>query len=117
MLTVEWIEHVIATYERGDDVFQRAFLRTVIFSGANEGEVDLPLKARDHLATVGTQRIIFLPSSSVLSGPYLFVGHQLRDVWKIVDDSHGTCMETLKPQSRYSPIIHVIGLYSPAPVS
>lgn len=102
-VTVEWIEHAIATYERDDDVFQKAFLRTVIFSGAKEGEVTLPPKAQDYLATVGNQRVIFLPCSSatILPGPYFLAGHQLRDVWKIVDDSHGTCMETLKPQSRY----------------
>lgn len=106
-VTVEWIKHAIASYESDDDVFQKAFLGTVIFSGAEEGEVDIPQKAREYLITVGNQRIIFLQhsssTSSVPPGPYLLVGSQLRHVWTIVDDSYGTCVETLKPQSRCLP--------------
>lgn len=104
-VTVEWMKHIIATHERDDDVFRRDFLATVILSGAKEGEFDVRQEARDYLTSLGNQRVVLLPcrSPAVLPGPYLLVGKHVRDVWRIVDDSHGTCMETLKPQSRYSP--------------
>jgi hypothetical protein len=87
----------VEEYEKGDDVFDKAFLATVIFYGVEEHDVTLTDRAREYLGKLGNKHIAFITSPRLLPGPYVLVGNELRDVWKLVNDSNGTCMVTLKP--------------------
>lgn len=53
-------------------------------------------EADEHLKQLGNLFIVIVAESDLLPGPYTLVGNEMRDVWKIVDDSFGTCMTTLK---------------------
>jgi hypothetical protein len=98
----------VGAYETKDDVFHTAFLDTVVFSGADGAHVNFTKEAQEYLGKLGNQHVIFVPSFELLPGPYVLIGNELRDVWKITDDSHGTCMATLKPQSKYVPFfLHI----------
>ncbi|KAK0631095.1 amidase signature domain-containing protein [Bombardia bombarda] len=97
-LTADWVKAAVAGYLE-DDVFDAAFLATVIFCQAEDSHVDLTSAAREYICKLGNQRVIFADLPDVLPGPYAIVGAQLRDVWKLIDDSYGTCMAALQPQS------------------
>ena len=88
------------SYEARDDVFHRAFLTVVIFAGANEHDVEVTDSARQYLRELGNQQVMFVSTPELLPGPYALVRGNLRGVWKLVDDSNGTCMATLKSQSQ-----------------
>lgn len=102
-LTADWVQAAISTYEHEDDVFHTDFLKIVVFIGANRNDVLFTDSAREYLAKLGNQHVVFDSSIDLLPGPYLAVGSELRDVWKIANDTHGTCMATLQPQSKYTP--------------
>ncbi|KAK4197147.1 amidase signature domain-containing protein [Triangularia verruculosa] len=99
-LEVEWVRKVADDYQT-DDVFQAAFLATVLFttSSTKANKIKLSNEARDYLRKLGNTRVVFLHAPLLLPGPYLMVRNQLRDVWRLYDDTHGTCMVTLKPQA------------------
>jgi len=99
-VTADWVRVRVEKYTTCDDVFDKAFLATVIFHGAKEDSVELTDEAREYLSKVGNEQVVFVPSTELLPGPYVSLGGQLRDVWKLVDDANGTCMTTLKPQSK-----------------
>lgn len=88
-------------YSGQDDVFHEQFLNTVIFHSTSQGEdVKITDEARLYLQERGTQQVVCASVPQLLPGPYVLVGTQLRDVWKLVDDINGTCVATLKPQQR-----------------
>ncbi|KAI1117723.1 amidase signature domain-containing protein [Nemania sp. NC0429] len=95
----EWIQSSVENYLTIDDVFKLSFLRTVVFYGAAEGDADVTTDAHEYLTQKGNERIVFLTEPFLRPGPYYCHGEELRDVWKLVDDTSGTCMVTLKPQS------------------
>ena len=99
-MTADWVLAGVAEYERVDDVFDSAFLATVILTGAKKADVEITDDAEECFAELGNKQAMFVPSPKLLPGPYVLVGQELRDVWKLVDDFNGTCMATLKPQSR-----------------
>lgn len=95
----EWIRSSVENYVNIDDVFNVSFLRTIVFHGAAEDQVDVTADARKYLAQQGNERIVFLTEPNLRPGPYYCYGEELRDIWKLVDDTSGTYMVTLKPQS------------------
>ncbi|KAI1425310.1 amidase signature domain-containing protein [Xylaria sp. FL1777] len=97
-LSGEWIRSEVDNYIDSDDVFHPSFLKTVVFHGAAEDDVELSADAHEYLAQLGNKRVLFLSEPLLLPGPYACWGEELKDVWKLVDDSSGTCMATLKPQ-------------------
>ena len=101
-VTADWVRGLVRQYESEDDVFQRAFLATVVFSGAEEVDVEFTEEAQAYLNQLGNRHVVFVarPSQPLLPGPYVLVERELRDVWKIMDDTNGTCVATLKPQSK-----------------
>lgn len=98
-ITAAWVLDVIAEYVR-DDVFQTSFLDTVVFSRAYASDFEITQEAYEHLKQLGNRYIVIVAEPDPPPGPYALVGNEMRDVWKIVDDSFGTCMTTLRPQSR-----------------
>lgn len=98
-VTAEYIQHEVNRYNKVDDVFHNAFLATVVLQGRWEG-FPITTEARDYLHGLGTKCIICTESDNLLPGPYAVIGGQLRDAWKLIDDINGTCMVTLKPQSK-----------------
>ncbi|OKL58530.1 hypothetical protein UA08_06367 [Talaromyces atroroseus] len=90
---------VCGGYHDCDDVFDEAFLHTVVFNGNEIGEVEYADEAREYLRQLGNEETLFVSSPELLPGPYALVGGELRDVWKLVDDTNGTCMTTLESQS------------------
>lgn len=99
-MTADWLRACVQEYENTDDVFDKAFLATVVFHGAVAGDVEFTSDAREYLLKLGNEQVVFVTLPDLLPGPYLVIGGKLRDVWKLVDDSNGTCMATLKPQSK-----------------
>ncbi|KAJ8105970.1 hypothetical protein ONZ43_g7220 [Nemania bipapillata] len=97
-LSAEWIRSSVQNYLENDDVFTTPFLKTVVFHGVDEGSITITPEALDYLAQQGNERRIFITGESLLPGPYVSWGREIRDVWRLVDDSSGTCMLTLKPQ-------------------
>ncbi|KAI1127063.1 amidase signature domain-containing protein [Nemania abortiva] len=95
----EWIRSRVERYLAEDDVFNTSFLKTVVFCGL-EGDGELSNDASEYLSHLGNERVVFLSKPYLLPGPYACWGEEIRDVWKLVDDSNGTCMATLKPQER-----------------
>lgn len=98
-ITAAWVLDVIAEYVR-DDVFQTSFLDTVVFSRTYASDFEITQEAYEHLKQLGNRYIVIVAEPDPPPGPYALVGNEMRDVWKIVDDSFGTCMTTLRPQSR-----------------
>ncbi|OQN95269.1 hypothetical protein B0A48_18566 [Cryoendolithus antarcticus] len=101
--THRWIRDAVQHYLERDDVFNESFLASVIFQGAGEDDVACSEEAREHLRALGNQSITFISAPTLLPGPYAIIDQQLRDVWKLIDDSYGSCMATLKPQPQPSP--------------
>jgi hypothetical protein len=99
-VTSDWMRELVEKYNSCDDVFDKAFLEIVVFAGAREYDVEFTDEAQQYLRELGNQQVVFVSSPGLLPGPYALVGGELRDVWKLVDDSNGTCMATLKPQSK-----------------
>ncbi|KAI1155440.1 amidase signature domain-containing protein [Nemania diffusa] len=92
----EWIRSSVKNYIDNDDVFNAAFLNTVVFHGATEEDADFSTDAREYLAQLGCKRVVFL------SEPLL-----------LPDDSSGTCMVTLKPQSTLCSQFELFSIKSP----
>ena len=101
-VTSDYVRQRVKAYLEADDVFHSAFLATVVFYGAEADVVTITTDARECLDELGAKRIINTDTGGLLPGPYALVGNQLKDVWKLIDDSNGTCMVTLKPQSKYT---------------
>ena len=99
-VTADWVRTSVDKYKNADNFFDRAFFAIVIFHGAEEDDVEFTDEARDYLSTLGNEKIICVSSPRLLPGPYVLEDSQLRDVWRLVDDANGTCMTTLKPQSK-----------------
>ncbi|KAK3328636.1 amidase signature domain-containing protein [Cercophora scortea] len=99
-VTADWVRPIIEAYKNNDDVFSHDFLATVIFYGTDKRHVQFADDAREYLTQLGNKHVIFMPATSptLWPGPYALVKGKLRNVWKLVDDSNGTCMVTLKPQ-------------------
>ncbi|KAM4057223.1 amidase [Hirsutella rhossiliensis] len=100
-ITASWVQDTVHEYEQRDDVFDTAFLATVIFHGADERSVTLTDEAREYLGKLGNKQVAFIAPPELphlLPGPYLLVGHELRDVWKLAADTHGASMVTLEPK-------------------
>ncbi|UKZ82671.1 hypothetical protein TrVFT333_010465 [Trichoderma virens FT-333] len=85
-----------------DDVFNETFLANVIFlESRKRHRIDkhsITKETIKFLKEHGMKQCIFSSSPNYLPGPHVMVGQELREVWKLVDDSNGTCMVTLKPQ-------------------
>lgn len=99
-VTAHWLREAISNYEIGDEVFHRAFLANVIFLIADKSEALVSEDAQEQLRAMGNEKIIFWASGDSLPGPYAIVNQELRDVWRLVDDSSGTSMIMVKPQWR-----------------
>ena len=101
-VTLDYIRQRVKVYNEVDDVFHIAFLATVVFQAPEANAFSITDDAREYLQRLGTNCIINAESEDLLPGPYALIGNQLKDVWKLIDDINGTCMVTLKPQSRYT---------------
>ena len=101
-VTVEWMRKLVSEYQGTDDVFCQAFLATVVFHSAQETTIQVTSDAREYLKSLGNQHCHFDSTPGLLPGPYVQIGQQLREAWKVVPDTYGTAMVTLKPQSRYA---------------
>lgn len=95
-----WLREIVARYDDHDDVFEKAFLEIVLFTRVKDDDVEFTDEAKRYLRELGNLQVIFSFSTDLLPGPYALVGGELRDVWKLIDDSNGTCMATFKPQTR-----------------
>ncbi|KAL7934352.1 amidase signature domain-containing protein [Trichoderma chlorosporum] len=97
----EWIRKHLDEYKQ-DDVFNEAFLANVVFLEPRKGHGfdrhSITKEAFQLLEDHGMKQCVFNSSASYLPGPHVMVDQELREVWKLVDDSNGTCMVTLKPQ-------------------
>ncbi|KAF2020416.1 amidase signature enzyme [Aaosphaeria arxii CBS 175.79] len=101
-LTADYIRSQVDKYSETDGVFQKAFLAVVVLEGLEEEFVTVTQQARDYLNSLGARSIICTSNKSISPGPYVIIDGHLRNAWKVVDDSNGTCMVTVKPQSKAS---------------
>lgn len=99
VITAKWLKERIEIYKKADDVFQEAFLSSVIFQGPND--VEVTTDAAEFLSQLGNDRMVTISSPDLLPGPYALIKQELREVWRLVDDFNGTCMATLKPSPGY----------------
>ncbi|KAK3392427.1 amidase signature domain-containing protein [Sordaria brevicollis] len=98
-----WIQKAVKHYETVDDVFHEAFLTTVIFNGEAKQKPRVTPEAKYYLEQLGTQDIVLCSDTAdIPPGPYYMAGHELRNVWKLEDDTYGTCMVTVVPKSNPS---------------
>ncbi|PKK51768.1 hypothetical protein CI102_3128 [Trichoderma harzianum] len=97
-ISMAWMRKILDEY-RTDDVFNQAFLANVVFIQPRERREEHPITkdAIRFLQEHGMKQYAFGSSSNYLPGPHVMVDQELREVWKLVDDSYGTCMVTLKP--------------------
>ncbi|KAK4078983.1 hypothetical protein Trihar35433_88 [Trichoderma harzianum] len=97
-----WTRKIFDEY-RTDDVFNEAFLATVVFLEPHKrhgsGKHPITKGAIKLLQEHGMKQYTFSSSSIYLPGPHVMIDQELREVWKLVDDSYGTCIVTLKPHS------------------
>lgn len=101
-VTLDYIRQRVNAYIEVDDIFHNAFLAAVVFQAPEADAFSTTDDALEYLQGPGTNCIINARSADLLPRPYALIGNQLRDVWKLIDDINGTCMVTLKPQSRYT---------------
>jgi hypothetical protein len=98
--TDNWVGKTVQQYETMDDVFQRAFLSTVLITPSQKSQnqsVSVPDGVRKYLEDQGTKSIHALQKSdSIKPGPYVILQHQLYHVWRLYDDTHGTLMTALR---------------------
>ncbi|KAK3345659.1 hypothetical protein B0H65DRAFT_574824 [Neurospora tetraspora] len=98
---LSWIQKALKDYEMVDDVFDQAFLATVVFNGGGKRKPRITPKAKQYLTKLGARGIVLCSGVADLPpGPYYMTGHQMRDVWKLEDDTYGTCMVTVAPKSK-----------------
>ncbi|KAM6478094.1 amidase signature domain-containing protein [Trichoderma sp. SZMC 28011] len=106
-ISEEWMRKHLDEYKT-DDVFNEAFLANVVFLESLErnafGRPHITKEAVNFLYEHGMKRYTKSSSSNYLPGPHVLVDQELREVWKLVDDSNGTCMVTLKPKKDPSDI-------------
>ena len=107
-VTADWVRTSVDKYKNLDDVFDKAFLAIVVFHGVKADDAELTDAAQEYLSGLGNESVVFVTTPGLLPGPYVLVKGQLRDVWKLVDDANGTCMATLKPQSKYNEPLSVL---------
>ncbi|KAL7917263.1 amidase signature enzyme [Trichoderma austrokoningii] len=93
-ITVELICKSLDEYKH-DDVFREEFLACVVFNTSRK-----PSISDEAISLLREHGIKYVVTSSkdYLPGPHVIVDQELREVWKLVDDSNGTCMVTVKPQ-------------------
>ncbi|KAK3946710.1 amidase signature domain-containing protein [Pseudoneurospora amorphoporcata] len=97
---LSWIQKALKDYETVDDVFDQAFLATVVFNGGGKWKPRITPEAKQYLTKLGARDIVLYSGVADLPpGPYYMTGHQMRDVWKLEDDIYGTCMVTVAPKS------------------
>ncbi|KAL6895047.1 amidase signature domain-containing protein [Trichoderma evansii] len=96
-VSVAWIRDCLDEYRR-DDVFSKEFLAYVVFVAPRKPKPQVSKEAIHFLKEHGMKEHIVLSSTDYSPGPHVIVDQQLREVWKLVDDLHGTCVVTLKPQ-------------------
>ncbi|KKP04311.1 hypothetical protein THAR02_03588 [Trichoderma harzianum] len=94
-----WMRKILDEYKT-DDMFNEAFLANVVFlqPRGRRGEHPVTKDAIKFLQEHGMKDYTFISSSNYLPGPHVLADQELREVWKMVDDSNGTCMVTLKLQ-------------------
>jgi hypothetical protein len=93
-----WISKHLAEYKL-DDVFSEEFLAHVVFIVPRKSCVSK--EAIKVLEESGMKDYIFVSSTDYSPGPHAIVDQELREVWKLVEDSYASCMVTLKPQTGY----------------
>jgi hypothetical protein len=94
-ITDDWIRKCLDEYKH-DDVFSEEFLQCVVFNASRKPKVSN--EAIDLLREHGMKEYVVTSSTDYFPGPHVIVDQELREVWKLVDDSNKTCMVTLKPQ-------------------
>ncbi|EHK47285.1 uncharacterized protein TrAtP1_010052 [Trichoderma atroviride] len=94
-ITDEWIRKCLDGYKH-DDVFGEEFLQCVVFNTSRK--LSVSNEAIHLLREHGMKEYVVTSSTDYFPGPHVIVDQELREVWKLVDDSNGTCMVTLKPQ-------------------
>lgn len=99
-----WISKHLAEYKL-NDVFSAEFLAVVVFIVPRESCVSKEeINVLDEIKILeenGMKEYIFVSSTDYSPGPHVIVDQELREVWKLVDDSYASCMVTLKPQRKY----------------
>ncbi|KAK5995289.1 Scytalone dehydratase-like Arp1-like protein [Cladobotryum mycophilum] len=96
-ITTEWVEECLDIYN-DDDVFNQEFLANVVFHGSGERRIEITNEALEFLERRGMKTYTINWTPGCLPGPHVVVDRELREVWRLVDDSNGTCLVTLKPQ-------------------
>ncbi|KAM0455117.1 hypothetical protein ACHAPV_008008 [Trichoderma viride] len=91
-----WTSEASDSDYRRDDVFSEEFLAFVVFIVPRKSYVSK--EAIHVLKENGMKEYVVVSSTSYSPGPHVIVDQELREVWRLVDDSHASCMVTLKPQ-------------------
>ncbi|CCC14296.1 unnamed protein product [Sordaria macrospora k-hell] len=100
IVNLSWLVQALEDYETVDDVFDRSFLATVVFNGGGKRKPKITPAAKQYLTKLGTRDVVLCSGVADLPpGPYYITGHQLRDVWKLEDDTYGTSMVAVAPKS------------------
>ncbi|KAF7555388.1 hypothetical protein G7Z17_g2234 [Cylindrodendrum hubeiense] len=76
----------------------------MVFIGPGPDDIEITPEALRYLRSLGNTATIsdITLFPQLLPGPYALVKQVLREVWKLVDDSNGTCMATLRPLSNFA---------------
>ncbi|KAJ4308100.1 hypothetical protein N0V84_012295 [Fusarium piperis] len=97
-VTAQWLKESVELYQK-DDVFHNSFLANIVFHGAERDALGITDEATKYLREIGNKLTACSTLAGLLPGPYAYLNQQLREAWKLVDDSNGTCMVTLKPRA------------------
>ena len=96
-----WLQLILETYIRNDDVFRWEFLSGIIFTGASESEVELTNGAHEFLKSMGNEWIEWAEKGAqqlqISLGPCAFLDGEFSSIFRLFDDSTKAFLVTLKP--------------------
>lgn len=81
----------------GDEVFDRGFLREIIFGGIHSDDVQLSQDSEKVFQDWQIHKIKYEPHLNVTDGPYCVVRGLLHSVWRVYEDSQLTFVQSIWP--------------------
>lgn len=98
---VDWFKSKISFYQNNDDVFQDAFLRTIVLHGFKDEDVKIWPDTWEYLKNIGATSVHCItksPSSDhIMPGPYAIVQGSLQEIWRLYEDTNGCFFTAVQP--------------------
>ncbi|KAH8598639.1 amidase-like protein [Bisporella sp. PMI_857] len=104
-LSIDAVKAALHRFETMDDVFDRNFLRLVVFSCYPDAPCELSEQLLSFLGSIGSLRVSLINRASarrdsLSEGPYFASSQGLYPVWKLVPDTQGAFVVSLVETSQ-----------------